>query len=143
VSALLPQTSLRLPDTPTPLRTANLIIHPQTADILAPFLPHPPTHSPTMTATPLQPSQRAPITIDAGLSLRVGWLKQASSQIPMLLPLFRQRSADTRGGHLNQMLHLPAVGDLRLLSLDKKIGRRASSPFLLVRKAAQTHAASN
>lgn len=109
VSALLPQTSLPLPDTPTPLRTVNLIIHPQTADIRATFLPHPPTHSPTMTATPLQPSQGALITIDADLSLRVGWPKQASSQIPiplplplpLLLPLFRQRNVDTRGGHPN------------------------------------------
>jgi hypothetical protein len=143
VSALLPPTTLRLPDTPTPHRTVNLIIHPQTADILAPSPPHPPTHSPTMTATPLQPSRRAPIITDAGLSLRAGWPKQASSQIPMPLPLFRQRSVDTRVGHPKQMLHLPAVGDLRLLSLDKKIGRRASLPFLLVRKAAQTHTASN
>ena len=137
VSALLPRTSLRLPDTPTPLRTVNLIIHPQTADIRATFLPHPPTHSPTMTATPLQQSPGTLIIIDAGLSLRVGWPKQASSQIPMPLPLplFQQRSVDTRGGHLNQMRRLPAVSDLRLLSLDKKIGQRASLPFLLVSKS--------
>jgi hypothetical protein len=145
VSALLPQTSLPLPDTPTPLRTVNLIIHPQTADIRATFLPRPPTHSPTMTATPSQLSQGALITIDAGLSLRVGWPKQASSQIPMPLPLplFRQRSVGTRGGHPNQMLRLPAASDLRLRSLDKKIGQRASLPFLLVRKTAQTRTTSN
>lgn len=60
----------------------------------------------------------------------------------MPLPLFRQHNVDTRVGHPNQMLHLPAVGDLRLRSLDKKTGQRASLPFLLVRKAAQTPAAS-
>jgi hypothetical protein len=132
VSALLPRTSLPLPDTPTPLRTVNLIIRPQTADMRAMFLPHLPTRSPTTTATPLQLSLGALITTDAGLSLRAGWPKQVSSQIPipllLLLPLFRQRSVGTRGG---QMPRQPAVSDLHLLSLDKKTGLRASLLFLL------------